>query len=194
MPCIRATGAGGPLTDGSASRAAIGWRTAAELVGKGRIAAGGEIADPAAATTTADIPRTAGIVAAAIGVAAQAAAAAVATGGAIRTDRAEAVAAISANGRILGEIVVVQRHVAGGGDEQGAPQTRPAAAGESTRTTAAAFGERVGDRQVVDGDIAGINEQALIQAQAVDRIVITLDCECRALHQIDQIEIGTQRE
>jgi hypothetical protein len=121
----------------------------------------------------------------------------------VRIVGSSALAALAADRRVVLEVDVVERDVAGGrivgrvvGDEQAA--THPGAA--AAAHPAGAAGRRgVGDRQVLDRDDARIDEQAALVVGnpgglvlAVERRTVALDVEGHAGLQVDRLEFGGQ--
>jgi hypothetical protein len=94
-------------------------------------------------------------------------------------------AASAAGRRVRIEDDSVERDIGGRGHEQAAAQAGPAAAAKSAAAAGAAPGNRVLNRQVLDRDIAGIDEQAAVGALAVERRAVAIDGQRVAALQID---------
>ena len=85
--------------------------------------------------------------------------------------------------------------VAFGGDEQAAAEARAAAAGEARVAAGAALRHRVLDRQVVDGEVARVGEQAAHRVAAVQhRVVAAVDDQRDAAVQVDRGDVRHRGE
>ena len=70
---------------------------------------------------------------------------------------------------------VAHRHMAARGHEQRPARTHAAAACEVARAAGAADRRRIGDGEVVDRHVAGIDEEAALDAAAAEREIIAVD-------------------